>query len=184
MVRITAFLLILGSFTGVDPQLPPANVDPVIAAVVLHAREGRPAIILVGEIHAWKVRPADLARSLALSNAEKAEFLSLLGGAERPAWRWERVCDPAVCHLVPPSELSSIERDDGSDDSGARSARLRTKYGTSAVVQLGPAAVVGDKAVVYWNEQRGLLDGRLVASVLWKSEKGWKVLEDIEVLVS
>lgn len=44
--------------------------------------------------------------------------------------------------------------------------------------------MVGDKAVVYWNEQRGFLDGRLVASVLWKSEKGWKVLEDIEILVS
>jgi hypothetical protein len=183
-MRITAFLLILGSFNRAAPQPSLANVDPLIAAVVLHARERSPAIILVGEVHAWKVRPADLARSLALSKAEKAEFLTLLGGAERSAWRWERVCDPASCHLVPPSELASIGREDGSGDPDARSARLRTKYGTSTVVELGPTAVVRDKAVVYWSEQRGLLDGRLVASVLWKSEKGWKVLEDVEILVS
>jgi hypothetical protein len=168
MAMITASLLILSLLSN-DERKPPL-LDGPLAAVLQHTIERHGTILLVKGFQPWTVQKGDLDRAVTISKADAAELLRRLRVPSASSFDWQEACGHMRCRLV---NLKALD-----------SEKAKSTAGTDTVIELGSVATLGDRAIVYWSEERGLLDSRLVLSILTKKNDQWHVTEDIEVLVS
>ncbi|HVT58227.1 MAG TPA: hypothetical protein VHR45_07490 [Thermoanaerobaculia bacterium] len=186
MVMISAFLMVLAcTGSGANPPLSSLDRDPVMSAALQRAAGGSSRFVLVKEFQHWTIHTTDLHRSIWLTRQEAAELLAHASEPQQSAREeWDRFCRPPSCRLVGLEELAELARTESGKDLRTDWPALQRKYGADRAIELGAFAIVGNKAIVYWSEERGFLNSRLVVSVLWKSETGWRVVEHFEIVVS
>jgi len=185
MVMITAFLTILVSCASGAPTA--KGVEPTespLSVVLRRSIEKHSKVLLVTAFQQWNVGPGDLARSRTLSAAEVSALARELRVPASASFDWERQCQPPTCQTVTLAELRATAHRETAGSFESYEDNLRQRYGTASVIELGHHAEADDCAVVFWSEDLGMLDARLLLSVLRRVDGAWRVTEEIEVLVS
>jgi hypothetical protein len=171
MAMITASLLILSLLSSGERH--PLALDGPLTAVLQHAIKQRGAIVLVRGFQPWTVQEGDLQRAATVSKTEAAELLRRLQLPSESSFDWQKACSHMRCRLVELKELEAL-----------KSEKTNSAPRKDTVIELGSVAIFLDRAVVYWSEERGPLDSRLVMSVIARKNGQWQITEDIQVLVS